>query len=65
MALDGVGPSMALGSQDENGNCADLAAAVIYIIIATTKPKLDNSSKCACTNAEEYNLSNEIFSCQI
>ena len=29
MALDGVGPSMALGSQDENGNCADLAAAVI------------------------------------
>ena len=32
MALEGVGPSMARGSQNENGNWADLAAAEIKII---------------------------------
>ena len=31
MALEGVGPSMALGNQEENGSCADLAAAAIRI----------------------------------
>ena len=27
MALEGVGPSMALGIQEQKGNCADFAAA--------------------------------------
>ena len=33
MALEGVGPSIARGNQEEKGNCADLAAADIKIII--------------------------------
>ena len=39
MALDGVGPSIALGSHDENGNCADLAAAEIAMKRAALKAR--------------------------
>jgi hypothetical protein len=38
MALDGVGPSIALGSQEEKGSCADLAAAEIRIISEIKMP---------------------------
>ena len=34
MALEEVGPSIALGNQEVNGNCADLAAAASTIIHA-------------------------------
>ena len=38
MALEGVGPSIARGNQEEKGNCADLAAADIKIIIEMNTP---------------------------
>ncbi len=41
MALEGVGPSMALGSHDEKGNCADFADADIRIMIEMNAPKTE------------------------
>src|SRR5688500_18929626 len=38
MAVDGVGPSIALGSHDENGSCADLAEAESRIISEMKTP---------------------------
>jgi len=38
MALEGVGPSIALGNQEENGNCADFAAAEMKIKNEIAKP---------------------------
>ena len=39
MALDGVGPSIARGNQEEKGNCADLAQAASNIINEINIPK--------------------------
>ena len=41
MALEGVGPSIARGNQEQKGNCADLAAAEIKIITEITKPIIE------------------------
>ena len=64
MALDGVGPSMARGSQAVKGSCADLAMAVRRTAAAITQAISWWPAMCSRTSSWELRSENGTLACQ-